>query len=1820
MRNFIKVILVSMALLPWVTMEAGNEIKQSFYPGFHEGWSSETPAVSPDGWQYVNLMLETNENHLFNGSTAVLQSGTAENAIPGSVTSIYKEGGIGMVSFWCKPKELYTWADDYEIEVQVSADGETFNTVEVVSLPSDNNTIYRYFSFVINEPAASYVRLELNKQTSSFSYVNLDEIVITDAVVGGTPANVHITSSIDGEVGEEIHTDIAVSATHIYSELTFRFKKGEVFKLADTEVIVPAHQFTDTYLLPVSFIPVQYSSSDTLCISGSGIPEILFPVSGLALSKTLTEGFNSAELPDWASTVTYDGWELVNAYQVTDQNQVYEGEGALCFYSSVTSPRKLDGVGEISFLYRVPKEELDVECIVSTSVDGKNWVEEERFTAVEAQYKRYHKSVNKEDAAYVKIATVGNSYSYNVLIDALVITASGKPVSFVTAEKSCFSTWETPYTFEVPLTLVNITEDLTLSLDNPEFSLAQSTIAVSETSGTHKLTITYLPTSEAIYSTCTINVTQGGLYFPETFDMIVYNEIEGALFTGFDGEWGEAWTTGDFMTDEGWKVTNAQRATNNTFGGSTACAQLSKKSNVISPAKSGGVGMVQFYTLSSGGTAVTVTVSVSEDGENWKEKEGVECTNPEYKNYEVEINSETARYVRLFIDSESSYFTLYVDNITITDNGVGVPRLLQEKDVIFATPVGVEQTVNVPLRIENIASDVNVSLNSGNVFELATNVIPLTAVADNLYELPVSFKPGTEGYFQDSLIFSSPDFEFDIIIPLKGYILFSQLFQDFEGEFVTSGNNSVVDGWEIFMGNRTTNAADVYNGSAALTLNTNQTGGGSILSIPKAEGVGTISFYYKTTATVPVEVKVFTYTSLSESPAEVHTFEVMSTPAYTLKEIVVNDPDAVYVKIELTPATMYASVILDYLIITASGKGVPGITAPQEVFLMSGAGEEFAKTIEITTKELTESIMLSFLNGANFKLDNYEFSPKDNEGNVILTLTCLPDEGTFYYADTLIINSEELIKPVTVMVEGHVLKDELLEGFNEEFTGTEASTLYNGWLLKDGKYQSKDMGNPLYVKEGEGSLNLSFSSIKNGSLRSPAKSGGVNRIEFYYLGTTSMEFAVEVSEDGEVWNVVDKVTTPSLAQYQFYQKQIGNSEAKFIRIRGGEGSYPREVNLYIDSVFVDAVPHIRLAEEVIRKEVTDLPVTIKLDVAGYLTSPATLSMLEPNSLFEILSPVITPGQVADGGIVSVELQINSLPGEGDYNDALVITNEEFEDLIYLPVYITYTPSSKEPEPENETTILECDFEETEQVLDWKTFDLDGRILVNYGGNREGWFRSYEIDSEEENIVFMASSFFTSNTQYETYPADDWLFSLPLAIPARGNYQVSWDARSLMELFPEDYEVRIIEDETLQALENSFTEDMLLSEISAILVENTDLLLSVKSESAVWVKRKINLNPYKGKNIRVIWRYISDDKNAIYIDNFRYYSSVLGGEFTQLPGLIGYTQVPSFTMEDFDRSVKAAVSNGVDEELTHVEITLSMHDETGNELLVMENQQVAQLTSYQSVEIATESDWNLLENDHYYKIEVVADGDYKAQFETEVYTGVVLTENTYAWDTGLIEGGVYTTSVGFQVGQRFPIEVDSYLTSITFALTANTTSTSVHLHVYEMKGEERVLLTSVNSVAVTPQKADIYTVKVPGENILLEAGKTYFFAVEPRYEELLFLAKEEGRKAIAAYYTTNNAEWIELEEDHILFLRVNVQKEKDVSVRTENEDTVTVQLTKEGYLQVSGLVPGSSIALYNTGGYLLFNAEAGNSSEKYAVELPNGVYLVKVNNKTYKVVR
>jgi hypothetical protein len=458
--------------------------------------------------------------------------------------------------------------------------------------------------------------------------------------------------------------------------------------------------------------------------------------------------------------------------------------------------------------------------------------------------------------------------------------------------------------------------------------------------------------------------------------------------------------------------------------------------------------------------------------------------------------------------------------------------------------------------------------------------------------------------------------------------------------------------------------------------------------VPKSGGVGTISFYYKTYYSESGTFQVVTYESLGGEPTIIETIEAPANIPYTYYSKTVNDPDAQYVEIRLlVNPENWSSLYIDAITVTANGKGTPAAAAPEDIWLSAYNEETDTRSFDLQFEAVEEEIRLSLVNGADFSIDKTTITPVAN-GTTTETVTVTYTPSEFFSADSLLIESDGLLKPVFVPIYGNMLKDKLLQDFNKKdwVMYNEGNAVLDGWVITQGRRTTQ-----YEMIEGDantgGSLRLTAYNAKSGNIVSPAKSGGINTVEFYYRSQfnsygNSMSFVTETSVDGQIWTKVDEVELLVGDEYQpvkhLYSKEVKDKNAKYFRILANlpVGSSEMATGwLFVDSIAIDALPYLRRAGDVLDVETTAVPVNIPVNVAGLLNSAATIALetSESAGYFSLEKTEITPDDVAEENIASFNVIFNGQDAvSGEYTVNVIISNTDDEINLNIPVTVVYT--------------------------------------------------------------------------------------------------------------------------------------------------------------------------------------------------------------------------------------------------------------------------------------------------------------------------------------------------------------------------------------------------------------------------------------------------------------------------------------------------------------------------------------------------------------------
>ncbi|MDR2057611.1 MAG: hypothetical protein LBP83_04900 [Dysgonamonadaceae bacterium] len=1537
--NVIAFILVLSAALLSTHLRA-EVITQSFYPEFGPSYNAQEEGET-DGWTYFLLQHETGYESIYYGNASVSVQVNSWVEAEAYLTTPEKTGGVGWITFWYKGHSLNDYPQEYYyLNILTSENGEDFTLVETVTFPGDDNQTWFQYSKIVNDLDAKYVRIELPKAGYGSVWADIDEIVITDAVNDGSPAQLTLSASnsIVGEVGQTtLNSDaILVEGSDVTGTLSVVFEKGSESPFALTSTTIEGASITGSGLpLDVSFSPtVKNKSTDFLIVSGGNLPNLVFKMEGLGLERNITEGFNTNPGSTYTYGITntfdYNGWYVDGGSIILgNSHMIFEGAGALNLGKELISPKKEGSIGAFSFEYRAVEINKIINFIILESSDGQTWTEIDALTASSPHFTQYVKQIENSEIQYIKIKIDGSlSGSYGLIIDAFSITEDSDALAAAIGNTTVFYPENNETSFTIPLVFTNITTDISLFMDESQFTLGATTLTPDQVNGNYLLQVTYNPEEGKKYAMDTLVISGGNLNFPVTIPVFAYSKSE-TLFIDFDGEWAGNSDLKYYITD-GWTIIGGTKNNYNQGFNSIACLETQSNyydgGNIISPPKSEGVGSVQFYAKKTWYDP-TISLYVSEDGTNWGEPVQIFTgISDAYEKYSVTVNNATAKYVKIFandncfieniivtnnnvgiaqislpsmpvfqtesgvlqknalnfvfenvtsdvqvnfksgaafsseittipvdeIDNEGvfplmvkfqsetgTYFrdTLvfsgndfpfpqtfpiqgyilqntiyedfegenlsldynnsitsngwsvsmgsistgyginnssaistsysggtqiisspksggvgyvqfyakkgsygnppsfdlyisengtqwgsalesfevstetysefeyavnnanakyikietrndmgYIDNITVTANGVAVAKVSLEEEPFFQAVAGDETIVPVKIKGENLTSDIQVSFKSGVAFSSAVTTINQDDINNTTYELPVKFQSETGTYLVDTLIISGGGLAASQAFPLKSYNLQELIYQDFNGNWIqgVSYDSYSIEGWEVVRGNRLTYGNNLYEGTASLELlgNNNTGNNSSLLSIPKAGGVGIISFYYKGNDYNNGKIRIQTYQTLSEEPEILLDSVIpMGTP-YSLFEITVNDPDAKYVEIlnlKSETETWSPNLYFDDIIVTANGKGIPSVTAiPWSVCLSAYEEGKDIQTFEININNLEQEISLSLSNGSDFVIDKTTVTSSGSVTTEMITVTYTP--SIFNSADTLWIESAGLVKPVPVYLYGNILTGKLIQNFEQEpekwsssiTVGDGGSGILDGWLINLGR-KNVTWENPL---EGSASLRLLSTTRGAGSITSPAKAGGVNKAAFYWRSQNGpSKYLIQTSVNGQNWISQDSIETGSDYEtgYHTYEKVIADKNAKYFRIQGRKETVGwNEPKLFIDSIVIDGFPYLYLVGEIQETETSVVPKTISVRVGGLLNSNATITLGGDHAgNFTLDKTELTTEELTEGHVL-IDVIFTGAEASGEYRTNIEIANTDLDADFVIPVIVKYT--------------------------------------------------------------------------------------------------------------------------------------------------------------------------------------------------------------------------------------------------------------------------------------------------------------------------------------------------------------------------------------------------------------------------------------------------------------------------------------------------------------------------------------------------------------------
>lgn len=544
--------------------------------------------------------------------------------------------------------------------------------------------------------------------------------------------------------------------------------------------------------------------------------------------------------------------------------------------------------------------------------------------------------------------------------------------------------------------------------------------------------------------------------------------------------------------------------------------------------------------------------------------------------------------------------------------------------------------------------------------------------------------------------------------------------------------------------------------------------------------------------------------------------------------------------------------------------------------------------------------------------------------------------------------------------------------------------------------------------------------------------------------------------------------------------------------------------------------------------------------------------------------------------------------------------------------------------DDKSTVSQFDFEEVPTDHGWRTYDLDGKSTYYFGSPR-GWYMSFDGD----NGICAATSLFSYDVDYEnfvtpqTVPANDWLFSPAVEIPAHGSYELRWDARSGGQVDLEDFEVRVIDFDLLNQLEESFTSKMTLKEVSDKMFENSESLGTYLQISRQWTTYAIDINRYRGRKVAFIWRYCSNHTQLISIDNFRVVEQADRSFAVALAArpALGYTyaRVPAFMVGDELSALKFDVINVDSKDFDNVSARVEIADaeNTFYSRTFETGALKAGATASLSDEIDGETLRTLVSQPYTVTVTSTSDGAFTDVMTFAKDEAAELSENELAWDTEFGEyKSIGTADADRQFGQRFFIWCDAVANAITFEVAPECTVRNTRVYLYEDGADNVVKVGESDVVTLDPANRNVYTVEL-AEPVKLEAGRTYIAAVAETGDGLLSLRVNNNNNGrIAVSYTTRENHWVEEGNAVTYALALNLSEyvPAGIGAVAESGDEPNV-IAENGVVTISG---HGIYEVYELSGRLVARGNVDGAVTLGTVPV-RGVYIVKVNSKSCKIV-
>lgn len=547
---------------------------------------------------------------------------------------------------------------------------------------------------------------------------------------------------------------------------------------------------------------------------------------------------------------------------------------------------------------------------------------------------------------------------------------------------------------------------------------------------------------------------------------------------------------------------------------------------------------------------------------------------------------------------------------------------------------------------------------------------------------------------------------------------------------------------------------------------------------------------------------------------------------------------------------------------------------------------------------------------------------------------------------------------------------------------------------------------------------------------------------------------------------------------------------------------------------------------------------------------------------------------------------------------------------------TSVPLKKSSSAVAENVLLEEDFE-GQTLSGWGRITLDNMTVAADNMNidwTQGWVW---MGITQDNAGYVSKTYFT-----EAGTADRWLFSSTFTIPNDANsYTAIWEATSIFDGDENVYEFRIIEEEKFQACLDSWTDATTLAEASAQLQNNSALLNTYKETQADFYERRIDIDSYKGKTARIVWRNISSDGYYLAIDNVvvRQKSEYEASLSIYAP-ITAYTQLPKSWDLTTTGVVTAIIENKGTKPLTNIDLELNGYK--GETTVFSDTITLASLAVNKSDTLSSKRfyfDQSSIAESYYFDATLNSEEGAEGYVASETVLGPVLSDSTVALDNGVtLRSFAVLMDTDKVLGSLFYLPVKATLSSVTFKY-GTSTSTKTRARIFKVGSAITEVATSdyVNiNTTLTNQEVVIPI------SLNFDANTSYLVTLEEAANTSLGIIlttmdnDNGGWTNFSSPFSASISNWYSFVATQSLYIRANFKVE-NIGIDTEEGQTVNVSYANDK-LTVSGAAIGSPVNVYTVSGTSVAVASVASDSDVVAKNLAAGVYIVKVGNKTEKV--